>query len=35
MNNKSLSLRIVTPCSVVVVYQRFGGPCCLYLQDGW
>jgi len=21
-----------TPCSVVVGYQRFGGPCCLYLQ---
>jgi len=23
---------VVTPCSVVVVYQRFGGPCCLHLQ---
>jgi hypothetical protein len=25
-------LRVVTPCSVVVGYQRFGGPYCLYLQ---
>jgi hypothetical protein len=24
---------ILTPCSVVVGYQRFGGPCCLHLQD--
>jgi hypothetical protein len=23
---------IVTPCSVVVGYQRFGEPCCLHLQ---
>jgi hypothetical protein len=23
---------IMTPCSVVVGYQRFGGPCCLHLQ---
>jgi hypothetical protein len=23
---------IVTPCSVVVGYRRFGGPCCLHLQ---
>jgi hypothetical protein len=23
---------VVTPCSVVVGYQRFGGPCCLHLQ---
>jgi len=23
---------IVTPCSVVVGYQNFGGPCCLSLQ---
>jgi hypothetical protein len=22
----------VTPCSVVVRYQRFEGPCCLHLQ---
>jgi len=22
----------VTPCSIVVGYQRFGGPCCLHLQ---
>jgi len=25
---------IVTPCSYVVGYRRFGGPCCL-LQDEW
>jgi hypothetical protein len=24
---------VVTPYSVVVGYQRFRGPCCLYLQD--
>jgi len=24
----------VTPCSVVVGYQRFGWPYCLHLQDG-
>jgi hypothetical protein len=24
---------IVTPRSVVVGYQRFGGPCCLHLLD--
>jgi hypothetical protein len=24
--------RVVTPCSVVVGYQRFGGPYCLHLQ---
>jgi hypothetical protein len=23
---------VVTPCSVVVRYQRFGGLCCLHLQ---
>jgi hypothetical protein len=23
---------VVTPCYVVVGYQRFGGPCCLHLQ---
>jgi len=23
---------VVTPCSVVVRYQRFRGPCCLHLQ---
>jgi hypothetical protein len=23
---------VTTPCSVVVGYQRFGGPCCLHLQ---
>jgi hypothetical protein len=23
---------IVTPCGIVVGYQRFGGPCCLHLQ---
>jgi hypothetical protein len=22
--------RVVTPCSVVVGYQRFRGPCCFY-----
>jgi len=22
----------VKPCSVMVGYQRFGGPCCLHLQ---
>jgi len=26
--------RIVTPCSDVVVYQRFGWPCCLLLHPG-
>jgi len=24
--------RVVAPYSVVVVYKRFGGPCCLHLQ---
>jgi hypothetical protein len=23
---------VVTPCCVVIAYQRFGGPCCLQLQ---
>jgi len=23
---------VVMPCSIVVGYQRFGGPCCLLLQ---
>jgi hypothetical protein len=23
---------VVTPCSVMVGYNRFGGPCCIYLQ---
>jgi len=23
---------VVTPCSVMVRYKRFGGPCCLNLQ---
>jgi len=23
---------VVTPCGVVVGYQRFGGPCCLHFQ---
>jgi len=23
---------VVTPCSVVVGYQRFGGPCCSHLH---
>jgi len=23
---------VVTPCSVVVGYRCFGGPCCLHLQ---
>jgi hypothetical protein len=23
---------VVTPCSAVVGYHRFGGPCCLHLQ---
>jgi hypothetical protein len=23
---------VVMPCSVVVGYQRFGGPCCFHLQ---
>jgi hypothetical protein len=27
-----VKIRVVTPCSVVVGYQRFGGPCCLHLQ---
>jgi len=26
-----ISKQIVTPCSVVVGYQRFRGPCCLHL----
>jgi hypothetical protein len=25
--------RVVTPCSVLVGYQCFIGPCCLHLQD--
>jgi hypothetical protein len=25
-------IRVVTPCSVVLEYQRFGEPCCLHLQ---
>jgi len=25
-------LWVVTPCSVAVVYQRFGGSCCFHLQ---
>jgi len=25
-------LRVVTPCSVDVGYQRFGGPCCFHFQ---
>jgi len=24
---------VVTSCSVVVGYQRFGEPCCLHLED--
>jgi len=28
-------LWVVTPCSVVVGYQRFGGPWCLRLQGDW
>jgi len=24
---------VVMPCSIAVVYQCFGGPCCLCLQD--
>jgi len=24
---------IMTPCSDVVGYRRFGGPCCLHLQS--
>jgi len=28
-------VRVMTPCSDVVWYQRFGGPCCLYHpEDG-
>jgi hypothetical protein len=23
---------VLKPCSVVVAYQQFGGPCCLHLQ---
>jgi hypothetical protein len=23
---------VVTPCNVVLGYQRFGGPCCVHLQ---
>jgi hypothetical protein len=23
---------VITPCSVVVGYQDFGGPCCFHLQ---
>jgi len=26
-------LCVVTPCSVVVAYQNFRGPCCLLLQE--
>jgi hypothetical protein len=24
---------VLTPCNVVLGYQRFGEPCCLHLQD--
>jgi hypothetical protein len=24
---------VVTPCSLLAGYQRFGGACCLHLQD--
>jgi len=27
-----MSYCVVTPCSVVVAYQHFGGPCCLHLE---
>jgi len=27
-----VAFRVMTPCSDVEGYQRFGGPCCLYLQ---
>jgi hypothetical protein len=26
---------VVTPCSVVVGYHSFRGPCCLHLQGEW
>jgi hypothetical protein len=35
MNNytKMAVFRVVAPCSLVEVYQRFRGPCCLHHQD--
>jgi len=29
---KFVIIWVVTPCSVVAGYQRFGGSCCLHLQ---
>jgi hypothetical protein len=26
---------VVAPCSLVEVYQRFRGPCCLHYQGAW
>jgi hypothetical protein len=26
---------VVAPCSLVDVYQRFGGPCCLHRQGDY
>jgi hypothetical protein len=26
---------VVAPCSVVVIYQRFGGNCCVHLHPTW
>jgi hypothetical protein len=31
-NTEGEVFRVVIPCSVVVGYQRFRGPCCLHLQ---
>jgi len=34
VNIQVLVLSVVTQCSVVIGYQRFGGPGCLHLQEG-
>jgi hypothetical protein len=32
MNIQVVVFWVVTPCSDVIGYQRFGGPCCLHRQ---
>jgi len=32
MKIQVVALWLVTPCSVAIRYDRFGGPCCLHLQ---
>jgi hypothetical protein len=33
VSTKMAIIRVVTPCSLVEVYQRFRGPCCLHHQE--